>query len=164
MRKLFKLNNSGFTLIEVIVTLAIAVTVMAAIGTFLVRNLHYNNMAQDEVFIQDQVRYAIKGMTKLVMEKKAVVILTPSGVPSAATSGEGARFNSGIAGELDITWNSGTKEIKYDNGTNEVVLAKNITNFLVVKNADNLITVTIEGTKRKAKFEAVEKIHLRNRL
>ena len=152
MRKLFKFNDHGFTLIEIIVTLAIGTIVMTAIGTFLVRNLHYNNMAQDQVFIQDQVRYAIKGMTEMVMEKKTVN-------PTAS----GAKFNSGIAGELEISWNSGTKELKYDNGTNEGVLAKNITNFLVVKNTDNLITVTIEGTKEKAKFKAVEKIHLRNR-
>lgn len=153
MRKLFKLNNSGFTLIEVIVTLAIAVTVMAAIGSFFVRNFQYNNMAQDEVFIQDQVRNAVRGMTKLVMEKKTVEL-----------TATGARFNSGIAGQLDITWDSSSHELKFSAGTNEEILAKDITSFLVVKNTDNLITVTIEGEKRKAKFKAVEKIHLRNRL
>lgn len=152
MRMLFKLNERGFTLIEIIVTLVLTVTVMGAIGTFFVRNLQYNNMAQDEVYIQDQVRNAVKGLTNLVMEKKTVDLTST-----------GAKFNVGLEGEMEIEYDDSTKEVKFITGSNERVLARDITKFKIA-NSGNLITVTIEGSKRKATFQAVEKIYLRNRV
>ena len=74
MRKWFEIDNRGFTLMEILVTLIIASFVLMAIGSFVVRNIRYNAMANDQVYIQDQIRKTLKGMGSLIMDKKTVNI------------------------------------------------------------------------------------------
>ncbi len=163
MRKHGSFNNRGFTLIEVLITLGIASIVMVAILSFLVNNLRYNNMAQDEVSVQDQVRAAMKGMTKLVMEKKTVDII--KGVPDTLDNPDEATFNSGISGQQIKIWLDSSGNLQYNDGSVKS-LANNITVFKVEKDAvnDNLITVRIKAEKGKASFELVDQIYLRNKV
>ena len=162
MRKEGRFNNRGFTLIEVIITAGIASIVMAAVLFYLVNNLHYNNMAQDEVYIQDQVRAAMKGMTKLVMEKKTVDII--KGSPDTLDNPDEATFNSGISGQIVFSLDS-SGNLQYNDGSVKS-LANNITVFKVEKDAanDKLITIRIKAEKGKAGFELVDQIYLRNKV
>lgn len=120
-------------------------------------------MAQDEVSVQDQVRAAMKGMTKLVMEKKTVDII--KGVPDTLDNPDEATFNSGISGQQIKIWLDSSGNLQYNDGSVKS-LANNITVFKVEKDAvnDNLITVRIKAEKGKASFELVDQIYLRNKV
>lgn len=149
MRKFFKFDNRGLTLIELIVTVAIASLVIVAIATFLVNTIRYNTMAQDEVYIQDQVRYAMKGITNLAMEKMTVTV--KPGTPYTVT------FNKGKSDQV-IFKLLGSGNLMCDSD----VLAKDIKLFTVKNINPKLIKVTIKGKKDKAEFEVTDQIYLRN--
>ena len=69
MKERLKLNQQGLTLVELIIGLALASVIMAAIATFLVGNISFSNTAQEEIYIQGQVRNAMKVITDLAMDK-----------------------------------------------------------------------------------------------
>lgn len=153
MRKLFKLDNRGVTLVELIVTVAIASFVLVAIATFLVHTFRYNAMVQDEVYVQDQVRYAMKGITNLAMEKQNVAV-----IPSSPYT---VIFNRGKTDELTFKLIDSGK-LMYNDGSGDKVLAKDIALFVVDAINPKLVNVTIKGKKNKAEFEVTDKIYLRN--
>ena len=70
MKKRLRLGNKGLTLIELIVGLALTTVVMTAIASFLITNINFSNLAQDELYVQEQVRKSMRAFTNLVMEKK----------------------------------------------------------------------------------------------
>lgn len=157
MRKWFEIDERGFTLMEILVTLVIASFVLMAIGSFLVRNIRYNVMANDQVYIQDQIRKTFKGLGNLIMDKKAVTI-------SSTTAKNSAVFNEGEADEVEIEWDKSAKELFYIDVKGKKTLAKFITNFEIKQDTVNprLIIVEIGGEKNKAKFTTTEKYFLRN--
>lgn len=157
MRKWFEIDNRGFTLMEILVTLIIASFVLMAIGSFVVRNIRYNAMANDQVYIQDQIRKTLKGMGSLIMDKKTV------NINSTATK-TSAIFNEGEADELEIEWDKSSKELFYIDGKGKKTLAKFISKFEISQDTVNprLIIVEIGGEKSKAKFNTMEKYFLRN--
>jgi prepilin-type N-terminal cleavage/methylation domain-containing protein len=150
MLKILKSKNEGYTLIEVIVTLAIASIVLVAIGNYFVNNMRFNAMAQDEVYIQDQVRRAMKGISNLAMEKKSVTV--SAGPPYTVT------FNGG-----ELTFKLlANGDLTYDMGSGEQVFAKNIEIFTVDLLEPKLLEITIKGKKDRAEFQVVDSVFLRN--
>lgn len=158
MLKRFAGDNRGYTLVEVLVTLVIASFVIVAIGSFVVRNIRYNVMANDQVFIQDQVRKTLKGIGSLIMNKKTVEISEVGDITTAI-------FNKNEADELRIEWDKSTMELIYNDGGDDKTLARFIANFEIKQDAVNtrLVIVEIEGVKNKAEFTTTEKFFLRNK-
>ncbi|MGI6606391.1 MAG: type IV pilus modification PilV family protein [Peptococcia bacterium] len=109
MLKRFAGDNRGYTLVEVLVTLVIASFVIVAIGSFVVRNIRYNVMANDQVFIQDQVRKTLKGIGSLIMNKKTVDVSTVGDITTAT-------FNEGKTDEMVLKWDKDTNELTYNDG------------------------------------------------
>jgi prepilin-type N-terminal cleavage/methylation domain-containing protein len=93
MLKRFAGDNRGYTLVEIMITLIIASVVLVALGSFLVRNIRYNVMANDQVFIQDQIRKTLKGIGNLIMDKKTVDVSTVGDITTAT-------FNEGKTDEM----------------------------------------------------------------
>jgi prepilin-type N-terminal cleavage/methylation domain-containing protein len=157
MLKRFTGDNRGYTLVEILITLIIASFVVVALGSFLVRNIRYNVMANDQVFIQDQVRKTLKGIGQLILDKKTVAISTVGDITTAT-------FNAGGADELVLEYDESTKELTYNNGGSEIILGRYIAEFNVSQDAGNsrLVIVEIKGVKDKAEFYALEKYFLRN--
>jgi prepilin-type N-terminal cleavage/methylation domain-containing protein len=65
-------NKKGFTLIELIVALSIAVIVISAVGSFLVSNLKSFNMANDQIDSQAQAKKALEFFTDTVMQGSGI--------------------------------------------------------------------------------------------
>ena len=171
MKKGLRLGNKGLTLIELIIGIALTSVVMAAVGTFLVTNINFSNIAQDEIYVQEQVRKAMKSITNLVMDKELVNSISMDAGNSYTISATfSGKDESGNDEQLLITYNYADQELKYKLGTNpEKSLAKNISHFKIVEDAGNhkLIEVTIEGEKNPGKrnevfFSLTNKLFLRN--
>jgi len=147
MKKRLRLGNKGLTLIELIVGLALTTVVMTAIASFLITNINFSNLAQDELYVQEQVRKSMRAFTNLVMEKERIQSITTGG-SGASTYTQSVTFSGDQA--LTITFDLVGQELKYKLGTNpEQSLAKNISKFFIEEDASNskLIYVTIEGKK-----------------
>lgn len=162
MGKSLKLNSKGFTLAELVISLAVGGFVLIAILSVLGQNLRYNKMAQDQIFIQDQVRDTIQGVSRLIMDKDEFTPRT-----------NGAVFRrllpAGSLEEVEFIHDPGTGELKYVLNGNATVLARDITaiSFKQGEKDDgtpipNLIELTVKGERGRASFEITEKIVLRN--
>ena len=166
MKKGIRLGNKGLTLIELIIGIALTAVVMAAVGTFLVTNINFSNIAQDEIYVQEQVRKAMKSITNLVMDKE---IIDSISMDAGNSNTRSAKF-SGNSEQLIINYKVADQELKYKLGANsEISLAKNISHFKITEDAGNnkLIEVTIEGEKNPGKrnevsFSLTNKLFLRN--
>jgi len=166
MKNGLRLGNKGLTLIELIIGIALTSVVMAAVGTFLITNINFSNIAQDEIYVQEQVRKSMKSITNLVIDKEIIDSISMDAGNSYTKS---ATF-SGNGEQVIINYNFANKELKYKLGTNpESSMAKNISLFKIVKDASNqkLIEVTIQGEKNPGKrnevsFSLTNKIFLRN--
>jgi prepilin-type N-terminal cleavage/methylation domain-containing protein len=157
MLKRFAGDNRGYTLVEIMITLIIASVVLVALGSFLVRNIRYNVMANDQVFIQDQIRKTLKGIGNLIMDKKTVDVSTVGDITTAT-------FNEGKTDEMVLKWDKDTNELTYNDGGSDKILGRYIADFKVRQDADNsrLVIVEITGLKDKAEFSTTEKYFLRN--
>jgi prepilin-type N-terminal cleavage/methylation domain-containing protein len=157
MLKRFTRDNRGYTLVEILITLIIASFVVVALGSFLVRNIRYNVMANDQVFIQDQVRKTLKGIGQLILDKKTVDVSTVGDITTAT-------FNAGETDQLVLKWDKDTKELTYNKGGSDKVLGRYIADFKVSQDGDNsrLVIVEIKGLKDKTEFSTTEKYFLRN--
>lgn len=172
MKKIFCIKQKGLTLIELIIGLALSSVVMAAVGTFLVTNINFFNIAQDEIYIQNQVRKSMRAVTNLVMEKENIMSLLRVGNNTTrAIFTESSEENEK---ELTFDYNPDLMELKYSHDTIFAsTIAKNISQFLIEtiekdKYNSKLIEVTIEGVKnpgnkkKEVKFTLTNKIFLRN--
>lgn len=65
-------DNKGVTLIELIMVLGIASILLAAIGSFLVTNVRYFNMANDQAEIQGHAQRLMKDFADLVIESRGI--------------------------------------------------------------------------------------------
>lgn len=158
MKKGLQLNNKGLTLIELIIGLALASVVMAAIAVFLIGNINFSNAAQDEIYVQEQVRNAMKVITDLAMDKKSYTIVSES--PGYITLQKGT---------AEISFKQEADALKYiDSAGTSKVIASNIKEFNVTPIDNKLFKVTIEGIKNegneknKVSFELTNEIFLRN--
>jgi prepilin-type N-terminal cleavage/methylation domain-containing protein len=157
MKERLKLNQQGLTLVELIIGLALASVIMAAIATFLVGNISFSNTAQEEIYIQGQVRNAMKVITDLAMDKGKYEIISPSHIA----------LKKGIT---EIAFKCENGEIKYiDEANKSKVIARDIKKFEIKeKIKDKLFEVTIIGIKNEGKkkkevsFELTNEIFLRN--
>ena len=66
----------GFTLVELLVTLALTVMVIATLGYFFINHLRSYNESVDEVNVQDQVNTAMKLFMDKAMETKGITELS----------------------------------------------------------------------------------------
>ena len=155
MKGVIKLNNKGLTLIELLIGMALLSLVMAAVFTFLVMNINFSNTAQDEIYIQEQVRNAMKVITDLAMDQEKYSIVSSSHIKLQVGATETAfKYEDGA--------------VKYISGSNTKVIASNIKEFKVENIIeDKLFKVTIkgikhEGTKKEVGFELTNQIFLRN--
>lgn len=68
-------NNKGFSLVELLVVLAIAAIVLTAISTFMIMNLKSFNLSRDEGELQSQGQRAMNQlMTSLIEAEKLIEI------------------------------------------------------------------------------------------
>ncbi|MDD2401130.1 MAG: prepilin-type N-terminal cleavage/methylation domain-containing protein [Clostridia bacterium] len=160
MKRLLKSNNKGLTLMEVLVTLVITSIVVVGIMTFVVNNVNYTNKAQDEIYIQDQVRTAMRFITKEALDKNKYDTI---GALSAGIH----MFYKDSDNWFCIQHNSEDKTIEHRKVSPfqvGEVFAENIVSFVVTKDASNekLVEVTITGEKNDAEFELTSQIYLRN--
>lgn len=182
MRQRLKLDNKGLTLIELMIGLALTGVVMAAVAVFLIGNINFSNTAQDEIYVQEQVRKAMKSFTNLVMDKEEMLSSTEITLENGDSYTESATFTrkdeAGEDEQLKIEYDSSLKELKYTLGkdldgspiiTNSGKLAENIVLFKIEKDENNskLLEVTIKGIKNEGKkdesnFELTNKVLLRN--
>jgi prepilin-type N-terminal cleavage/methylation domain-containing protein len=156
MKKKIKLDNQGLTLVELIIGLALASVIMAAIATFLVGNINFSNAAQDEIYIQEQVRNAMKVITDLAMDKESYQIISPSYIILKK-------------GTKEIAFKYEAGSVKYiDSAGTSKVIASDIQEFKVEKVDNKFFSVTIKGIKHAGKkkkevsFELTNEIFLRN--
>jgi len=161
MKRLLKSNNKGLTLMEVLVTLVITSIVVVGIMTFVVNNVNYTNRAQDEIYIQDQVRTAMRFITKEAMVKKNHMVFANPNFHSFYVNS-----STGV-GMLGILYSSSSKTLSYrvdGIGSASTVFAEDIVSFVVNEDPSNskLIEFTITGEKNDAEFELTSQIYLRN--
>lgn len=164
MKQVFSLNKKGLTLIELLIGLALSSVVMVAIGSFLVTNINFSNLAQDEIYVQEQVRKAMRAVSDLIMDKEKMQTMVLSGENT-----ESAIFTKGSE-NLTISYNPVAKELQYTLGAEPQVLAKDISKFRIeeIEGTNNkLLEVTIEGvknpgTRKEVRFSLNNQVFLRN--
>ena len=76
MKKRLKLIIKGLTLIKLIIGLALASWLWRRPAVFLIGNINFSNAAQDEIYIQEQVRAIV--ITDLAMDKESYTIVSES--------------------------------------------------------------------------------------
>ncbi|MBQ6999915.1 MAG: CHAP domain-containing protein [Oscillospiraceae bacterium] len=74
-----KKQNAGFTLVELVVTIAVASVVMLAATTTLTSYIRINKQGTDITIKQNEVRIVLEVMEKLAAEKKIAVVDTTDG-------------------------------------------------------------------------------------
>jgi type II secretory pathway pseudopilin PulG len=161
MKRVFRLDNQGVTLVELLIGITLTTLVMAAMFTFLIMNINFSNVAQDEVYIQEQVRKAMKTITEQAMNKEGYAFDEFGDITLQKGTGE----------ELEkITFKCENGSLSYIDGAGtSTVIAGNIEKFKVEEIGPNglPLNVTIKGVKNKDKknevsFELTSKVFLRN--
>jgi Tfp pilus assembly protein PilE len=74
-------NNKGFTLLEIIITLAISIIVITMIGSFLITNIKHYNRIDDSTEIMDQAQF-ISGFLDIELSQSAGIkkIISKDGI------------------------------------------------------------------------------------
>ncbi|MDD2211858.1 MAG: prepilin-type N-terminal cleavage/methylation domain-containing protein [Clostridia bacterium] len=162
MKRVFRLDNQGVTLVELLIGITLTTLVMAAMFTFLIMNINFSNVAQDEVYIQEQVRKAMKTITEQAMNKEGYALDEFGNITLQKGTGE----------ELEkITFKCENGSLSYIDGAGtSTVIAGNIEKFKVEEIVANELplNVTIKGVKNKGSkknevsFELTSKVFLRN--
>ncbi|MDD4665936.1 MAG: prepilin-type N-terminal cleavage/methylation domain-containing protein [Clostridia bacterium] len=161
MKRVFRLDNQGVTLVELLIGITLTTLVMAAMFTFLIMNINFSNVAQDEVYIQEQVRKAMKAITDTAMDKEGYALDELGNITLQKGTGEDLE---------EITFKRENGSLSYIDGAGtSTVIAGNIAEFKVEEIVpDQLpLNVTIKGVKNKDKknevsFELTSKVFLRN--
>ncbi|MDE6025199.1 MAG: prepilin-type N-terminal cleavage/methylation domain-containing protein [Lachnospiraceae bacterium] len=83
-------NNSGFTLIELIIAIAVLAFLMTAISSMMGSSVFANKKAQADITVQTSAQDTYNKITDMVMQAKKVYIFgyTFSGTPNFSKSGE----------------------------------------------------------------------------
>ena len=159
MKKGWGLNNRGLTLIELLIGISLFSMIVAGVFSFLVMNIGFSNVAQDEVYIQEQVRKAVAAITDLALDKEAYSwennVLTLS------------------KGDEQIAFEYEDSEITFTGDEKSTVVARDIVQFVVNEEQSEdesnprYFTIKIkgvknEGTKDEVEFELSNNIFLRN--
>ncbi|MGI6587635.1 MAG: PilW family protein [Peptococcia bacterium] len=170
MKRGLKLNNKGLTLIELMIGLSLFSMIMAAVFTFLVMNINFSNIAQDEIYIQEQVRNAMKVITDLSIDKESYEAVKNLDCTTLTLyEGEKPISFTYVPADSENNIPSLIKYVYTDTNANEVskVIASDIVLFEVVNINDRCFNVTIqgmknEGSKNETSFELTSQIFLRN--
>ncbi len=88
-------NNSGFTLIELIIAIAVLAFLMTAISSLMGSSVFANKKAQNDLTVQTSAQDVYNKITDTVMQAKKVYVFgyTFSGTPNFSKSGEAATGN-----------------------------------------------------------------------
>jgi hypothetical protein len=161
MKKILNFDNKGLTVIELIIGLALTFVVFVAVAVFLIGNINFSNTAQDEIYVQEQVRNAMKVITDLAMDKESCVLDNSSHITLKKGTNEEAEQ---IVFEHDVN----SRSLKYiDSAGTSKVIASDIQEFQVESFDNKIFNVTIKsikngGTKKEVSFELANQIFLRN--
>ncbi len=160
MKKGWGLNNRGLTLIELLIGISLFSMIVAGVFSFLVMNIGFSNVAQDEVYIQEQVRKAVAAITDLALDKEAY-----SWENNVLTLSKGDEQIAFEYEDSEITFTGEDEKLK--------VVARDIVQFVVNEEQSEdesnprYFTIKIkgvknEGTKDEVEFELSNNIFLRN--
>ena len=70
-----KLNNKGFTILEIIITLAITVIVITIVGRFFITNIKSYGRINDNCEIQDQAQFVSEYLDDKVLKSSGVSLI-----------------------------------------------------------------------------------------
>jgi len=155
MKKYLKLNQKGVTLVELIIGIALSSLVMAAVLTYLVMNISFSNVAQDEIIVQDQVGKAMKVISDLSLEQESYQRVSSAHIILQK-------------GTERIVFKQVGDEVHFTNVAGETKsIGSNIDTFEITVVNEKVFNVTIlgiinEGTSDEVSFELTNKIFLRN--
>lgn len=82
-----KLNNKGFSLLEMIIAAAIATLVISGMGAFLISGVRNYQSSRERTNLQIESQTALNLMTDLIMEGKQTTCQTGTSVINGVTAG-----------------------------------------------------------------------------
>ncbi|MCM1273352.1 MAG: prepilin-type N-terminal cleavage/methylation domain-containing protein [Clostridium sp.] len=91
-------NNSGFTLIELIIAIAVLAFLMTAVSSMMGSSVFANKKAQNDLTVQTSAQDVYNKLTDTVMQAKKVYVFgyTFSGTPNFSKSGDAATGTPGL--------------------------------------------------------------------
>ncbi|WP_459195416.1 PilW family protein [Wukongibacter baidiensis] len=139
----FLRNNRGFTMVELVVVMAIMGIVFITISSFLINNIKTFNRAEDQVEAQHNIQIAMNEIVDNIMEARGIV------EPIKTYSGGSVKeiiFEINESSYLQYDFDNGSKTLSRGKGVNKASIttseyAKHIEEFDVTKILDDQNTV-----------------------
>lgn len=182
--KLLKSNNKGFTLVELIITLAIAAIILGIVMTFFITNIKSSNIITDKTELQYQAQNVMNFITEKAMQSSGIskvyikdgnsylpqdmsiqevsnvgyIGFIVEGVKHIFVLDRGNIYYSDSISDLNIIKN------------NKYILGKWLTNINIKSNSagadlssTNSIEITLEFEKNDAKVTLSNIVYMRNK-
>lgn len=169
------LNKKGFTLIELIVVLAIAGIVITAVGSFLISNMKTFNVGDDQIECQHQAQLVADKIVEAAMESKGISMVKNSSGLSIGSS-YSPPADPEYIGEIDFTYDNkpdvkfGFSKTSGKVSYNGNAIAGYITQLIVEPMPSGQsytdcsgIRITVVSTKNQSHIQVNNEVYFRNK-
>lgn len=187
MRKKYQADNRGFTLIELIVAIAISAIVLGSVWQFIITGTKTYSSQKDNVDLQVEVQQTMNQLQNLIVDANRSIACEKTVSGEGESAVEVKTLNVYSSNKLSkIIWNQSTKEVTYqdykvsngslveqvavaaeESAVETEVLAQGVTSFLADVSkveSDNVVKLELTFEKGKETYVATRNITLRNRL
>lgn len=142
-------NKKGFTMVELVIVIAIMGIVFTAISSFLINNIKTFHRAEDQIHTQHNAQSAINIIVDNIMGAKGIQSLIPYEGNSIKNVIFTITDSEGNNKYVEYSFDKSNKTLSWGQGSNWAAIstheyAKNIKDFEIIKIMDGAITQGVE--------------------